>query len=201
LKNKINFNFVLFLATKNGRTTNFFSSPLSFVAVFGSVIRDPGSGMDNNQDPGPATLRIGNSFLYCLTLCRRYKDSAHLNVLLISIEQLLGSNHLIITILKVRTRKWVVLSCDNLNHLPGNQTVLGVADPRCLSRNRIFPSRIPDPGSKRFSYPHQKFKYLFNPKIVSKLSEIWFIPDPELYFLPIPYPGVKKAGRILDLGS
>jgi hypothetical protein len=36
-----------------------------------------------------------------LTLCRRYKDSAHLNVLLISIEQLLGSNHLIITILKV----------------------------------------------------------------------------------------------------
>jgi hypothetical protein len=39
-------------------TTNFFS-PLSFVAVFGSgirdpgsEIRDPGSGMGENQDPG-----------------------------------------------------------------------------------------------------------------------------------------------------
>ncbi len=32
-------------------TTNFFSS-LSFVAVFGSGIRDPGSGMGKNQDPG-----------------------------------------------------------------------------------------------------------------------------------------------------
>jgi hypothetical protein len=27
-------------------------SPLSFVAVFGSGIRDPGSGMGKNQDPG-----------------------------------------------------------------------------------------------------------------------------------------------------
>jgi hypothetical protein len=32
-------------------TTNFFS-PLSSVAVFGSGIRDPGSGMGKNQDPG-----------------------------------------------------------------------------------------------------------------------------------------------------
>ncbi len=32
-------------------TTNFFS-PFSFVAVFGSGIRDPGSGMGKNQDPG-----------------------------------------------------------------------------------------------------------------------------------------------------
>jgi hypothetical protein len=31
--------------------TNFFS-PLSFVTVFGSEIRDPGSGMGKNQDPG-----------------------------------------------------------------------------------------------------------------------------------------------------
>jgi len=31
--------------------TSFFS-PLSFVAVFGSGIRDPGSGMGKNQDPG-----------------------------------------------------------------------------------------------------------------------------------------------------
>jgi hypothetical protein len=32
-------------------TTNFFS-PLSFVAFFVSGIRDPGSGMGKNQDPG-----------------------------------------------------------------------------------------------------------------------------------------------------
>jgi hypothetical protein len=32
-------------------TSNFFS-PLSFVAVFGSGIWDPGSGMSKNQDPG-----------------------------------------------------------------------------------------------------------------------------------------------------
>jgi hypothetical protein len=32
-------------------TTNFFS-PLSFVVVFGSGIRDPGFRMDKNQDPG-----------------------------------------------------------------------------------------------------------------------------------------------------
>jgi hypothetical protein len=31
--------------------TNFFS-PLTFVAVLGSGIRDPGSGMGKNQDPG-----------------------------------------------------------------------------------------------------------------------------------------------------
>jgi hypothetical protein len=31
--------------------TNFFS-PLSFIAVFGSWIRDSGSGMGKNQDPG-----------------------------------------------------------------------------------------------------------------------------------------------------
>ena len=36
-------------------TTNIFS-PLSFAAVFGSGIRDPGSGMGKNQDPGSATL-------------------------------------------------------------------------------------------------------------------------------------------------
>jgi hypothetical protein len=51
LKNKIILNFVKFVATKIGFTTNFFS-PLSFVAVFGSGIRDPRSGMGKNQDPG-----------------------------------------------------------------------------------------------------------------------------------------------------
>ncbi len=40
-----------FVATKKGFTTNFFSH-LSFVAVFGSEIGDPGFGMGKNQDPG-----------------------------------------------------------------------------------------------------------------------------------------------------
>ncbi len=35
---------------KKGRTTNF--SPFSFVAVVGCGIRDPGSWMDKNPDPG-----------------------------------------------------------------------------------------------------------------------------------------------------
>jgi hypothetical protein len=37
-----------------------FISSLSFVAVFGSGIRDPGSGMGKNQDPG-LTSRIRNT--------------------------------------------------------------------------------------------------------------------------------------------
>jgi hypothetical protein len=45
------FNYVKFEATKKGMTTNFVS-PLSFGAVFGFRIRDPGSGMGKNQDPG-----------------------------------------------------------------------------------------------------------------------------------------------------
>ncbi len=50
-KNKIIFYFVKFIATKQGMTTNFFH-PSLFYAVFGSEIRDPGSGMGKNQDPG-----------------------------------------------------------------------------------------------------------------------------------------------------
>jgi hypothetical protein len=61
-------------------------------------------------------------------------------------------------------------------------------------RIRIF--SIPDPGSQiQFRILVKKFKY-FNPKMVSKLSEIWsgmFVPDPDLDFSPIPDPGVKKA--------
>jgi hypothetical protein len=52
-KNKIIYNFVKFVAIKKGWTNKVFS-PLSLVAVFGSGIRDPGSGtgMGKNQDPG-----------------------------------------------------------------------------------------------------------------------------------------------------
>jgi hypothetical protein len=66
------------------------------------------------------------------------------------------------------------------------------------SRIRIFPVRsswvkrflIPDPD------PHKRS--IFNPKIVSKLSEIYsgmFIPDPDLdfYLSRTPDLGVKKA--------
>jgi hypothetical protein len=42
---------VIFVATEKGMTTNFITT-LSFVAVFGSGIRDPGSRMGKNQDPG-----------------------------------------------------------------------------------------------------------------------------------------------------
>jgi hypothetical protein len=75
LKNKIILNYVKFVATKKGLTTNFFS-PLSFVAVFGSVADpDPGSvafltprsGIRNRffpdpgsriPDPKPILLRV-----------------------------------------------------------------------------------------------------------------------------------------------
>ncbi len=40
-----------FVATKK-RLTKFFFSSLSFLPVFGSEIRDPGSRMGKNQDPG-----------------------------------------------------------------------------------------------------------------------------------------------------
>jgi hypothetical protein len=51
---------VKFMATKKGMTTNFFS-PLSFIAVFGSGIRDPGWVEIRIRDkhPGSATLVRG----------------------------------------------------------------------------------------------------------------------------------------------
>jgi hypothetical protein len=49
LKNKIIYNFVKFVATKKRFDNNCFS-PLAFVVVFGSGIRDPGSGI-NIPDP------------------------------------------------------------------------------------------------------------------------------------------------------
>jgi hypothetical protein len=50
-KNKIILHFGKFVATKKCLTKDFFS-PLSFLPVFGSGIRDPGSRMGKNQDPG-----------------------------------------------------------------------------------------------------------------------------------------------------
>ncbi len=45
-----------FVATKKDLATNFFSS-LSFVDVFGSGNRDPGSRMGKNQDPDLSRIR------------------------------------------------------------------------------------------------------------------------------------------------
>ncbi len=53
-RNKIIFNFVIFVASKKLERQIFSSS--SFVAVVVSGIRDPGSGMDKSKDPGSATL-------------------------------------------------------------------------------------------------------------------------------------------------
>jgi hypothetical protein len=47
---KIIFNFVKFIATKKGRATNF--SSLLCVAVVGTEIRNPGSGMEENENLG-----------------------------------------------------------------------------------------------------------------------------------------------------
>jgi hypothetical protein len=66
-KNKIIFIFVKFVATKKGMTTNFFST-LSFVAVFGSRIRDPGPGMGKNQDLGSGIKIPDQQHCYCQTL-------------------------------------------------------------------------------------------------------------------------------------
>jgi hypothetical protein len=49
-ENKIIFNVVKFVATKKGMSKKNFL--LLFVVVVGSGIRDPGSGMDKNQDTG-----------------------------------------------------------------------------------------------------------------------------------------------------
>jgi hypothetical protein len=53
---------VKFVATKKGLTTNFFSA-LSFVAVFGSEIRDPEWVKIRIRDkhPGSATLNNNNN--------------------------------------------------------------------------------------------------------------------------------------------
>ncbi len=60
---------------------------------------------------------------------------------------------------------------------------------------------IPDPRSE-FSIPdpdpRQGIKVFLTQTIFSTLSEIWsgmIIPDPDLYFLPILDPEVKKASR------
>ncbi len=53
-KNKIIYNFMIFVATKMVGQTKYFP-PSSFGAVL-----DPGSGMDKNQDPGKMS-RIRNT--------------------------------------------------------------------------------------------------------------------------------------------
>jgi hypothetical protein len=72
LKNKIIYNFMIFVATKKGRTKIFF--PVLFWCC--CWIRDPGSEMDKNQDPGsgikipdPQHCILHFYFLLFLILC------------------------------------------------------------------------------------------------------------------------------------
>jgi hypothetical protein len=59
-KNKIIYNFMIFVATKNG-------------AVFGSRIPDPGSGIDKNHDPGSGILdRHPGSSTLCKSVASAY---------------------------------------------------------------------------------------------------------------------------------
>jgi hypothetical protein len=86
-KNNIIFNLVKFVTTKKSMKTNFFS-PLSFVTVFGSGIRDPrsgirdpGSGMGKNQDPGsgirekhPGSATLGFAFIFSGSRSRPFDE-------------------------------------------------------------------------------------------------------------------------------
>ncbi len=77
-----------------------------------------------------------------------------------------------------------------------------VADPACLSRIRIFPSRIQgqrDSGP-RIRIRRKLFKVFLTQKIVSKLSEIWsgmFIPDPGCWFFYVHICTVVSSFPIL----
>jgi hypothetical protein len=72
---------------------------------------------------------------------------------------------------------------------------------RCFSRIGIFHLGFRIQSKKKHRIPNieltKKLKYLFfNPKIVTKLSEIWsrmFIPDPGSGFFSIPDPEVEKS--------
>ncbi len=77
-----------------------------------------------------------------------------------------------------------------------NSFSVSVADSGCSSQNRIFPSRIPDPGSKIFPETGSISKILgiLTQKIVSQLSEIWsemFIPDPGSGSWFFTHPGCR----------
>ncbi len=57
---------------KKGKSTNFFS-PFSFIAVFGSGIRDLGSGMGKNQDPGCNTYFFQLFCILAMPRCWRWR--------------------------------------------------------------------------------------------------------------------------------
>jgi hypothetical protein len=62
ISKEIILNFGKYVGTKKG-LTKFFFSPLSFVAVFGSGIQDPGSGMGKNHYPGSGMNVPGSATL------------------------------------------------------------------------------------------------------------------------------------------
>ena len=58
-------------------------------------IKEMNEALDRDKD---ITLKIESQ----IDDIRRYKDSAHLSVLLVAIQELLGPNHLLIALLQVR---------------------------------------------------------------------------------------------------
>ncbi len=77
-----------------------------------------------------------------------------------------------------------------------------------LIPDQNFPSGIQgqkDSGSRiRIRIEELKYRTIFNPKIVYKLSEIWsgmLIPDSDLDFLPVPDPGIQGSKNSPDPGS
>ncbi len=70
-----------------------------------------------------------------------------------------------------------------------------VADSGCLSRIRIFPERIPGPGSKRFRIPdpHQRIQLFWSPKklfLSSRKYDPWCsFRIPDLFFFTYPASG------------
>ncbi len=83
-----------FVTSRKSRATNFFSL-LSFLAVFGSGIRDLGSGMDKNQDSGLG-INIPDPqhwFRVCVT---------------VGIQGVLNSHHNLLGLLSLNPFKWEV---------------------------------------------------------------------------------------------
>jgi hypothetical protein len=81
--------------------------------------------------------------------------------------------------------------------------MFSVADPRCLSRIRIFPSWIQGKkdSESRIRIHIKKIKVFLILKIVSKLSEKlsgMFIPDPDFFPSRIPHPDPGSRIRIPD---
>ncbi len=94
--------------------TNFFS-PLSFVTVFGSGIRDPGSGMGKNQDPGSG-INIPDPPHWFLSVVRSVMASGAVKLIIIKLVTNINGLSFKYVVLKLATDKVhrLCLSADKL---------------------------------------------------------------------------------------